>query len=186
MSRCEWVKNDPLEIAYHDTEWGVPVHDDRTLFEFLILEGVQSGLSWNIVLKKRENYREAFDRFDPEKVARYNKDKVQELLQNEGIIRNKSKIEAAIVNARKFLEIQQEFGSFDAFIWKFVDGKPIQNKWKNSQKVPITSKKSELISKELKRRGFKYVGSTICYAFMQAVGLVNDHTIDCFRHQELQ
>jgi DNA-3-methyladenine glycosylase I len=186
MSRCEWVKNDPLEIAYHDSEWGVPVHDDRTLFEFLILEGVQSGLSWSIVLKKRENYREAFDRFDPEKVARYNKDKVQELLQNEGIIRNKSKIEATIINAQKFLEIQQEFGSFDAFIWQFVDGKPIQNQWKNSRQVPVTSKKSELMSKELKKRGFKFVGSTICYAFMQAVGLVNDHTIDCFRYQELK
>jgi DNA-3-methyladenine glycosylase I len=186
MSRCEWVKNDPLEIAYHDSEWGVPVHDDRVLFELLILEGVQAGLSWSLVLKKRENYREAFDRFDPEKVARYNKEKVQELLQNEGIIRNKAKIEAAIVNARKFLEIKQEFGSFDTFIWDFVDGKPIQNNCKNSQKVPITSKKSELISKELKKRGFKFVGSTICYAFMQAIGLVNDHTIECFRHQELK
>jgi DNA-3-methyladenine glycosylase I len=150
-----------------------------------LLEGAQAGLSWNTILKKRENYRQAFDRFDPEKIASYDRQKVQELLQDRGIIRNKLKIEATIINAQKFLQVRQEFNSFDAFIWKFVDGETMQNRWKNSIQVPLSTKQSESMSKELKRKGFKFVGSTICYAFMQAVGMVNDHTIDCFRHQEL-
>ena len=182
INRCEWVKNEPLEIAYHDCEWGVPVHNDQKLFEFLILEGAQAGLSWSTILKKRENYRLAFANFDPIKVAQYGENDVNLLLQNTGIVRNRLKIKGAIVNAERFLAIQAQWGSFDAFIWQFVEGKPIENYWANWQQVPTTTKESDLMSKELKKKGFKFVGSTICYAFMQAVGMVNDHTINCFRH----
>jgi len=185
MKRCQWVKNDPLEIAYHDSEWGVPVYDDQKLFEFLILEGAQAGLSWTTILRKRESYQQAFDCFDPAKVARYDEKKKQELLQNAGIIRNRLKIESATVNAQKFLMLQEEFGSFDAYIWQFFDGQPIQNQWTSLAEIPARTEVSDTMSKDLKKRGFKFVGSKICYAFMQAVGMVNDHTIDCFRHQEL-
>lgn len=185
LTRCAWVKNDPLEIAYHDHEWGVPLQDDQKLFEFLILEGAQAGLSWSTILKKRENYRVAFDQFDPILVAQYDEDKVESLMQNAGIIRNRRKIEAAIINAQQFLVIQQEFGTFDRFLWQFVDGEPKQNHWQSIAEVPATSPESEALSKALKKRGFKFVGSTICYALMQAVGMVNDHTTDCFCHQKL-
>jgi DNA-3-methyladenine glycosylase I len=185
MNRCQWVKNDSLEITYHDTEWGVPVHDDQKLFEFLILEGAQAGLSWTTILKKRDSYRQAFDSFEPAKVAFYDEQKQQELLQNSGIIRNRLKIESAIVNAQKFLEVQQKFGTFDTYIWQFVKGETIQNHWTSLAEIPTKTQVSDAISKDLKKRGFKFVGSTICYAFMQAVGIVNDHTVDCFRHQEL-
>jgi DNA-3-methyladenine glycosylase I len=184
--RCEWVPPDhPLYVKYHDEEWGVPVHDDRLLFEFLILEGAQAGLSWATVLKKRENYRAAYDRFDAQKVASYDDKKIQELLQNPGIIRNRLKVNASVVNARAFLEVQAQFGSFDAFIWDFVDGKPIVNQWKSIKEVPAFTPLSDTISKELKKRGFKFVGSTIVYAHMQATGMVNDHTVDCFRYREI-
>ena len=183
--RYPWAGSDPLYIDYHDTQWGVPLHDDRRLFEFLILEGAQAGLSWITVLKKRENYRAAFDGFDPEKVACYRKDQVRNLLGNEGIIRNRLKISAAVDNARAFLKVQSEFGSFDAYIWKFVDGKPVCNEWKNMRQVPAQTEKSRLMSSELRKRGFKFVGPVICYAFMQAVGMVNDHLVDCFRHSEI-
>lgn len=180
ISRCDWVKNDPLEIAYHDQEWGIPLHDDQKLFEFLILEGAQAGLSWSTILKKRENYRLAFANFDPQIVAKYDNTQINLLLQNPGIIRNKLKIQAAIINAQKFLEIQQEYGSFDTFIWQFVCGEAIQNHWQTWQEIPATTKESDLMSHHLKKRGFKFIGPTICYAFMQAVGMVNDHTISCF------
>ncbi|MGB8233481.1 MAG: DNA-3-methyladenine glycosylase I [Methanobacterium sp.] len=183
--RCSWAKNDPQMIEYHDREWGVPVHDDSLLFEFLILEGAQAGLSWTTILKKRENYRLAFDNFDPEKVSKYNDQKIEELVENSGIVRNKLKIRSAIVNAKLLLEIQREYGSFDNYVWKFVDGKPIQNKWKKMEDIPSSTLESENMSSDLKNRGFKFVGPTICYAFMQAVGMVNDHLIDCFRHSEL-
>jgi DNA-3-methyladenine glycosylase I len=183
--RCEWVKNDPLYITYHDEEWGVPVHSDRRLFEFLILEGAQAGLSWITVLRKRENYRQAFDGFDPKVIARYDNIKIEELLQNQGIIRNRLKIEATVINARMFLHVLEEFSSFDRYIWQFVNGHPMQNHWESIQDVPAKTKESDLMSKDLKKRGFKFVGSTICYAFMQAVGMVNDHTIHCFRHHEI-
>ena len=186
MKRCSWVKNNPLEIDYHDREWGVPVTEDRVLFELLILEGAQAGLSWTTVLKKRENYRQAFANFKPEFVAQFDDKKQEELQHNPGIIRNKRKIAASIVNARKFLEVQSEYGSFSSYIWQFVAGKPIQNHWQTLEEVPITTAQSDAMSKDLKQRGFKFVGSTICYSYMQAVGMVNDHTIDCFRHQELQ
>lgn len=185
-NRCGWVKNLPIEIAYHDSEWGVPVHDDQKLFEFLLLEGAQAGLSWTTVLKKREHYRQAYDGFDPLLVARYDEKKKEELLNNAGIIRNKVKIEASILNARQFILIQQEFGNFDAYIWQFVNGKTLQNYWTSTSAIPAFTPESDLMSKELKRRGFKFVGTTICYAFMQAVGMVNDHTVDCFRYQQLQ
>lgn len=185
--RCDWVPLDnPLYVAYHDEEWGVPVHDDRLLFEFLVLEGAQAGLSWLTVLRKRENYRRAFDHFDPGKVALYDERKIEELMQNSGIIRNRRKIEAAVQNAKVFLEIQEEFGSFDRFIWKFVDGKPIINRWKSDKEIPASTPESDVMSKELKKKGFKFVGSTICYAHMQATGMVNDHTIDCFRYEEIK
>lgn len=184
-TRCAWGTALPEYIEYHDREWGVPVHDDRTLFEFLILEGAQAGLSWSIILKKRENYRVAFDHFDPHKVAQYGEQKVAELLSNPGIVRNKLKIAAAIQNAKSFLAIQDEFGSFDAYIWGFVDGKPRQNAWVSLSQIPAKTSESDAMSKDLKQRGFKFVGSTICYAFMQAVGMVNDHTVDCFRYREL-
>ncbi|OAN60385.1 DNA-3-methyladenine glycosylase [Balneola sp. EhC07] len=179
--RCEWATGQFKEyVTYHDEEWGVPVHDDRTHFEFLILEGAQAGLSWATVLKKREGYRKSFAGFDPEKVALFDEEKIQELLQFEGIIRNKLKVRSAVTNAQKFLEVQKEFGSFDNYIWQFVDGKPIVNNWKNMSEVPATSPESDALSKDLKKRGFKFVGSTIMYAHMQACGLVNDHTVDCF------
>ena len=186
ISRCPWVDlGKPEYIAYHDTEWGVPVHDDRLIFEFLTLEGAQAGLSWYTVLRKRDNYRIAFDHFDPEKVARYGERKVQELLGNPGIIRNRAKILAAINNAKKFLEIQEKFRTFDAYIWKFVDGKPIVNQVKKLADYPSTSRESDAMSKDLRLRGFKFVGSTVCYAHMQATGMVNDHAIACFRRQEI-
>jgi len=182
--RCEWSGQEPCE--YHDKEWGVPVHDDRLLFEFLILEGAQAGLSWATILKKRENYRIAFDNFDPEKVANYDSVKCEELRQNEGIIRNRLKIAAAVSNAQLFLKVQQEFGSFDKYIWSFVNGNTIQNSWKSMKEIPAETQESQVMSKDLKKRGFKFVGPTICYAFMQAVGMVNDHTVDCFRYKELK
>lgn len=182
LTRCSWVGNDPLIIEYHDKEWGVPVHDDRLLFEFLILEGAQAGLSWVTILRKRENYRRAFDNFDPARVATYDSKKVVELLADSGIVRNRRKIEAAIQNARAFIGIQKEFGSFDSYIWKFVGGRPIQNGWKKLAEIPATTPESKQMSKDLVKRGFKFVGPSICYAFMQAVGMVNDHTIDCFRY----
>lgn len=185
--RCEWVPLDnPLYVKYHDEEWGVPIHDDRLLFEFLILEGVQAGLSWLTVLRKRENYRKAFNFFNAQKIAVYNDKKIEDLMQNSGIIRNRRKIEASIGNAVSFLEIQAEFGSFNAYMWDFVDGRPIINKWKSISEVPDKTALSDKISKELKLRGFKFVGSTIVYAHMQATGMVNDHTVDCFRYEELK
>jgi DNA-3-methyladenine glycosylase I len=186
LQRCEWGNSSPLFIDYHDNEWGVPVHDERMLFEFLILEGAQAGLSWSTILNKRQAYLQAFDNFEPTKVASYDDTKVQALLANPGIVRNRLKIQAAIQNARSFLEIQEKYGSFDTFIWQFVDGKPVQNSWKSLQEIPPTTKESDAMSKELKKRGFTFVGSTICYAFMQAVGIVNDHIVDCFRWQEVQ
>ena len=179
--RCEWVSGgNELYYDYHDNEWGVPVHDDRLLFEFLTLEGAQAGLSWATVLNKREGYRKLFDNFDIEKVAQYNQAKIDELLQNPAIIRNKSKINSTINNARLILEIQKEHGSFDAYIWRFVNGKTIQNKWKNISEVPTSTSESDAMSKALKKQGFKFIGTTICYAFMQATGMVNDHSTDCF------
>ncbi len=185
LTVANWKKIDPLMVAYHDTEWGVPLHDDRKLFEFLVLEGAQAGLSWMTVLKKRENYRKAFDRFDPQKVARYNKAKIRKLLGDAGIIRNRLKIESAVTNAKAYLKVQEEFGSFDAYSWRFVDGEPIINRWKTLKQMPATSSISEAFSKDLKQRGFRFVGPTIIYAHMQAVGMVNDHTTDCFRDREL-
>ena len=184
MHRCEWARAEQM-IAYHDTEWGVPVHDDRTLFEFLILEGAQAGLSWSTILKKRAAYRQAFAEFDPTRVAAYDEDKVAQLLANPGIVRNRRKIEAAIGNARAFLAIQREFGSFDAYVWRFVGGQPKVNAWRSLAELPTTTPESEALSRDLARRGFKFIGSTICYAFMQAVGMVNDHVVDCFRYGEL-
>ena len=184
MRRCKWATND-LSVRYHDEEWGVPVHDDRTLFEFLILEGAQAGLSWDTILKKRENYRAAFDNFDASKIARYDQRKVQELLGNPGIVRNRLKVSAAIQNARAFLAVREEFGSFDSYIWQFVGGRPRKNAWRSLDEIPAGTSESDAMSRDLKRRGFKFVGATICYAFMQAVGMVNDHTIDCFRYTEV-
>ena len=184
--RCAWVADDPLLIAYHDREWGTPIHDDNLLFEFLILEGAQAGLSWRTILQKREAYRTAFDGFDPASVATYDANKVDELLANPGIVRNRLKIQAAITNARRFLDIQAEFGSFDAFVWAFVDGHPVQNTWHSLGELPAETPVSRAMSRELKARGFKFVGPVICYAFMQAVGMVNDHLVDCFRHRELR
>lgn len=184
--RCGWVEGQFQEyIKYHDEEWGVPVHDDKTHFEFLILEGAQAGLSWSTILKRREGYRNAFANFDPEKVAHFNESKIQELLQDEGIIRNKLKVRSAVTNAQLFLDIQDEFGSFDNYIWEFVKGEPIVNHWKSMKELPATSKESDTLSKDLKKRGFKFVGSTIMYAHMQACGLVMDHMVDCFRYEEL-
>ncbi len=185
MKRCQWAGTNELMIAYHDDEWGVPVHDDRTLFEFLILEGAQAGLSWSTVLNKRENYRKLFDNFDYAKIARYKQAKIEKLLHNPGIIRNKLKVNAAVVNAKAFIEVQKEFGSFDRYIWRFTDGKPIRNKPKTLKDIPARTGISDDMSKDLKKRGFKFIGSTICYAFMQAVGMVNDHTTDCFRHKKI-
>jgi DNA-3-methyladenine glycosylase I len=185
-NRCAWAGDDPLYVQYHDEEWGVPVHDDRRLFEMLILEGAQAGLSWITVLRKRENYRRAFDNFDVEKVAGYDDSKVAELLQNPGIIRNKLKVNAAVTNAQAFIRVQEEFGSFDAYIWGFVDGTPIQNEFRTMADIPANTPLSDKISNDLKKRGFKFVGSTIVYAHMQATGMVNDHVVDCFRYHEVQ
>jgi DNA-3-methyladenine glycosylase I len=184
-TRCSWAGNDPIYIKYHDAEWGVPLHDDRGLFEFLILEGTQAGLSWLTILKKRPNYAKAFDNFDPQKVASYKTSKVNELLSNPGIIRNRLKIEAAIENARSFLVVQKEFGSFDKYIWQFVGGKTLKNRWNTVAELPAQTVTSVAMSSDLKKRGFKFVGPTICYAFMQATGMVNDHTVDCYRHEEV-
>ncbi len=183
--RCAWVGSDPLYEQYHDTEWGVPVRDDRLLFEALTLDGAQAGLSWLTVLRKRENYRKAFDLFDPVRVAAYTEEDVQRLLGNPGIIRNQLKVRSAITNARAFLQVQEEFGEFAKFLWSFVEDRPIQNSWKHVREVPATSPESDRLSEELRRRGFKFAGSTICYALMQAVGMVNDHTVDCFRYDEV-
>lgn len=183
--RCFWVSDDPLYIEYHDNEWGVPVYDDDKLFEFLILETFQAGLSWITILKKRENFRKAFDNFDYKKIAKYSEDKYEELLQDAGIIRNKLKIKATITNAQLFMKVQEEFGSFSKYIWDFTNGKPIINKFEKREEVPATTELSDAISKDLKKRGFKFVGSTVIYAHMQATGMVNDHTTDCFRYHEV-
>jgi len=183
--RCRWAGADPLYIKYHDTEWGVPLHDDHKLFEFLILEGVQAGLSWITILKKRKNYHKAFNCFDYNKIAKYDSGKVRELLNNKGIVRNKLKIEAAVQNAKAFLAVQKEFGSFDTYIWRFVGGKPLKNAWKTQEEIPSKTDESIDMSIDLKKRGFKFAGPTICYAFMQAVGMVNDHIVDCFRYREI-
>ncbi|MBK5207936.1 MAG: DNA-3-methyladenine glycosylase I [Flavobacteriaceae bacterium] len=184
-TRCGWCKNDPLYMAYHDTEWGVPVFADDKLFEFLILETFQAGLSWITILRKRENFRSAFDDFDYKKIANYTEAKFEELLLDAGIIRNRLKIKATISNAVAFMEVQQEFGSFSTYIWSFTNGKPIKNKWKTLSELPATTELSDIISKDLKKRGFKFVGSTVIYAHLQATGMINDHIIDCFRHQEV-
>ncbi len=183
--RCEWCGDDPIYVAYHDEDWGVPVHDDRLLFEMLILEGAQAGLSWLTILKKRENYREAFHNFDCEKIARYTARDVKRLLGNAGIVRNRLKVESSIKNARGVLAIIEEFGSLDSFLWRYVDGNPIKNKWKRMDEIPAKTDLSDVMSKDLKARGFNFAGSTICYAFMQSVGMVNDHMVHCFRCEEL-
>ena len=184
MQRCAWART-PLDTEYHDREWGVPLHDECGLFEFLVLEGAQAGLSWNTILRKREHYRRVFDGFDPVKVASYNEAKMAALLLDPGIVRNRLKVAAAVTNAQRLLEVQQQFGSFDAYLWQFVDGKPIVNAWRDFSEVPVTTVISDRLSRDLSQRGFKFVGSTICYSLMQAVGMVNDHTVDCFRHAEL-
>ena len=186
MKRCEWANRSELEAAYHDNEWGVPVHDDRSLFEFLILEGAQAGLSWSTILRKREGYRKAFDNFDARKISQYSENDVSRLLVNPEIIRNKLKIHSTITNARAFLQAQEQFGGFDHYIWQFVHGRPIQSSWKKMSDIPSSTPESEDMSKDLQKRGFKFVGTTICYAFMQAVGMVNDHVVDCFRYAELK
>ncbi len=185
LKRCPWTTNDSIMIAYHDREWGVPLHNDRKLFEFLVLGGAQAGLSWSTVLRKRENFRKAFHRFDPVVIASFKDKDVQRLLRNVGIIRNRSKIKAAVTNAKMVLEIREKFGSFDAYIWQFTGGKPLQHRFERLAEIPSTTAESDVMSKDLKKRGFKFVGSTICYAFMQAVGMVNDHMIDCFRYREV-
>lgn len=186
MKRCAWVNlENHLDVDYHDREWGVPITDDTMLFEFLTLEGAQAGLSWTTVLKKRESYRQAFADFDPEIVAQFDENKIQELLQNPGIIRNKLKVRSTITNAQNFLKVREEYGSFAKYIWQFINYKPIQNNWKSLGEVPTTISQSDAMSRDLKKRGFKFVGTTICYAFMQATGMVNDHTIDCFCYQEI-
>jgi len=184
LIRCSWASN-PLSIRYHDEEWGLPLHDDRVLFEFLLLEGAQAGLSWDTILQKRENYRAAFDKFNPERIARYDRRKIQGLLGNPGIVRNRLKIASAVRNAKAFLSVQKEFGSFDRYIWQFTGGQPRVNAWRSVQQVPASTAESDAMSKDLKKRGFNFVGSTICYAFMQAVGMVNDHRVDCFRYAPL-
>jgi DNA-3-methyladenine glycosylase I len=184
--RCDWSLGHPLMIEYHDTEWGVPVHDDRKLFEFLVLDAAQAGLSWRTVLLKRQNYRKAFDNFDAEKVARYTGPRVAKLLQNPGIIRNRLKVQSAVTNARAMLKVRDEFSSLDHYLWQFVDGKPRINRFQSMKQVPATSTESDAMSKDMKRRGFTFCGSTICYAFMQAAGMVNDHIVDCFRYHQVQ
>ncbi len=186
MKRCEWADKSKLEMSYHDKEWGVPIHDDRSLFEFLVLEGAQAGLSWSTILRKREGYRKAFDHFDAREISRYSQSVVSRLLANPEIIRNRLKVNAVVTNARAFLRVQEEFGSFDRYIWQFVNGRPIQNSWKKMTEIPSSSPESEAMSKDLQKRGFKFVGATICYAFMQAVGMVNDHVVGCFRYDELK
>lgn len=186
ISRCAWAGDDPLYCAYHDAEWGVPLHDDRALFELLILEGAQAGLSWITILRKRAAYRAAFDNFDAAHIARYDADKITALLANPGIVRNRLKILATVNNAQKFLDVQEKFGSFDAYIWQFVGGKPRHNQWRGAAEIPASTIESDAMSKELARLGFKFVGPTICYAYMQATGMVNDHSVDCFRHKELK
>lgn len=186
VTRCEWCGTDELYVKYHDEEWGVPVHDDRVHFEMLVLEGAQAGLSWITVLRKRENYRKAFDNFDVNKVAKYSEKKIEKLLQNPGIIRNRLKVKSAVTNAQAFIKVQKEFGSFDKYIWQFVNNKPITNKWKKMSELPATSKESDALSKDLKKRGFKFVGSTIMYAHMQSIGMVNDHITSCFRYDEVK
>lgn len=186
MKRCGWADRSELEQSYHDHEWGVEIHDDRTLFEFLVLEGAQAGLSWSTILRKREGYRRAFDHFDARKISKYSEKTVSRLLANSEIIKNRLKINAAITNARAFLQVQKEFGSFDRYIWQFVHGKPIRNSWKTMAEIPSHTPESDVMSKDLKKRGFKFIGPTICYAFMQAVGMVNDHAVDCFRYKELK
>ena len=183
-NRCEWVTTEAIYMEYHDQEWGIPTHDDRDLFEMLSLEGAQAGLSWLTILKRRDNYREAFDHFDPKMISKYGEDKISELLENAGIIRNKLKVRSVITNAQAFLQVQQEFDSFDAYIWQFVNGEPIVNDWTIHDEVPAKTQESERMSKDLKKRGFKFVGPTICYAFMQATGMVNDHTKDCFKYHK--
>jgi DNA-3-methyladenine glycosylase I len=185
LNRCEWARAE-LDIRYHDEEWGVPVHDDRKLLEYIVLDGAQAGLSWSTILKKREGYRALFENFEPEKVARFTPKRIAKLLTDPRIVRNRLKVESAVTNARAFLKVQREFGSFDAYIWQFVNGRPIVNKWKSIREVPAKSPESDAMSKDLMRRGFRFVGSTICYAFMQAAGMVNDHTVDCFRYREVQ
>ena len=185
LRRCEWVTADPLYVAYHDEEWGQPVHDDRRLFEFLILEGVQAGLSWLTVLKKRENYRAAFDGFNPVRVAAYGPRQIEALLKNPGLIRNRLKMNAAVANARAFLAVQEALGTFDRYIWQFVDGRPLRNRWRTTAAIPAWTPRSKAMSRDLKKRGFRFVGPTICYAFMQATGMVNDHIVDCFRYREI-
>jgi len=184
-TRCEWGNSDPLYVEYHDTEWGVPEHDDRRLFESLVLDGAQAGLSWLTILRKRDNYRAAFDGFDATKIANYGEDKVAELLANKGIVRNRLKVASAITNARAFLLVQQELGSFDRYLWSFVGGEPKKNSWTTMDEIPATSLESEAMSADLKKRGFRFVGPTICYAFMQAVGMVNDHLVHCFRYTQV-
>jgi DNA-3-methyladenine glycosylase I len=186
MKRCEWATSSELLRSYHDDEWGVPIHDDRTLFEFLILEGAQAGLSWSTVLKKREGYRKAFDNFDARKISKYSEKAFSRLLTNSEIIRNRLKITAAITNARAFLRVQKEYGSFDRYIWQFVNGEPIRNSWRKMTDIPSSTPQSDAMSRDLIKRGFKFVGPTICYAFMQAVGMVNDHVVGCFRYKELR
>ena len=183
--RCSWPGDDPVYMKYHDTEWGVPVHDDKKLFEFLVLEGAQAGLSWITILKKRQNYRKLFDNFDYQKVAEYDQDKIDALLSDSRIIRNRLKIESAVNNARVFISIRKKYGSFDSYIWQFVNGRQIINKWEDETRIPSSTKKSVVMSRELKKLGFKFTGPKICYAFMQAVGMVNDHTVDCFRYKEI-
>jgi len=183
---CSWPGNDPLMIAYHDEEWGVPLHDDQKIFEFMVLDAFQAGLSWSIVLKKREGFRNAFDHFDVKKIARYKEEKIQALLKDESIIRNQLKIRATVNNTQRFLEVQKEFGTFDLYIWQFTGNKPIVNKWNHLSQLPSKSAESDAMSKDLLKRGFKFVGSTICYAFMQAAGMVNDHLMNCYRHKELK
>ena len=185
VQRCPWARGEQY-FAYHEDEWGVPVHDDCRLFEFLILEGAQAGLSWQTILKKRENYRQAFSQFDPQRVARYGDRERAKLLENAGIVRNRLKIASAIGNAQAFLAVQEEYGTFDRYLWRFVDGKPKQNAWKSLDQVPARTPESDTLSKELKRRGFRFVGTTICYAYMQAVGMVNDHLVSCYRHSQLR
>jgi DNA-3-methyladenine glycosylase I len=186
MKRCEWANKNDFERSYHDNEWGVAIHDDRSLFEFLVLEGAQAGLSWSTILRKRNGYKKAFDNFDARKICQYSQNDVSRLLANPEIIRNRLKINATITNARAFLKVQKEFGSFDRYIWQFVNGRPIQNSWRNMTDIPSSSPESIAMSKDLQKRGFKFIGTTICYAFMQAVGMVNDHIVGCFRYEELK
>lgn len=186
IKRCEWAEKSDIERIYHDREWGVPVHDDRLLFEFLVLEGAQAGLSWLTILKKRDNYRKAFDNFDAAKIASYSDENIRTLLSDPGIVRNRLKVNAAVTNARRFIAVQQEFGTFDSYIWQFVNGQPTLNSWESASDVPTSTVQSDSMSKDLKKRGFTFVGTTICYAFMQAVGMVNDHNVNCFRYHSVR